>query len=66
MSPWTPADYFLPYLFFLARAVVADSMNKKQDALNDYRRALALLPQDSREYGYAQERYNSLVNEVTP
>jgi tetratricopeptide (TPR) repeat protein len=66
LSPLTPGDFFLPYLWFLARAVVADSMNNKQDALNDYRRALALLPRDSREYAYALDRCNHLMNELAP
>jgi len=64
LSMLTPSDYFLPYLLFLARAVVADSMDNKRDALNDYRRALALLPPESREYSYALDRCNRLVNEL--
>ena len=64
LSLLTPGDYFLPYLFFLVRAVVADSTHNKQDALNDYRRALALLPPDSPEYSYALDRCNDLVNEL--
>ena len=63
LSLMSPSDYFLPYLFFLARAVIADSMDNKQDALSDYRRALALLPPTSREYSYALDRCNRILNE---
>lgn len=64
LSPLTPADYFLPYLYFFARGVIADTLQKKEDALSHYRQALTLLPQGSREYGYALERCNQLLTEL--
>ncbi len=62
MSSNMPHKVFLPYVDYMARGTLADSLEKRNDALLYYRKALRTIPQGSSEYRYIMERCNYILN----
>lgn len=62
VSPLMPHESVLAYVDYFARATIADSEGKSDDALRYYQTTLKDVPQNSEEYRYAMERCNALLN----
>lgn len=65
LSPLMPDEAVLTYVYYFAKATIADSTGKLDDALRYYQESLRTVPQNSSEYRYAMERCNALLNTTT-